>query len=317
MGNTRSSSSSSSPSQFEIKDALALCEDGDLLLAREKLTDCALHVAVEFVVARDIQRMHHGQFPTQRVTSLPRTCELLLRYEGVLRVVSVGAAGLQFVPFEERVASKMPNIRDRFVIRRLRHDIRSESLSSVLRELAIQIASVAPISWHALLFSSCGMKMSPRSPRERLVDREGVVAAFKELPLLVQRLMKRMLELFCVGLKLDEFKTASSPNDELQRPTDSPDTSQSLPLNVKSDDNPVAVVRIALETLGFPEVTARLSAAFVAAVYEYSKLMDPIPVDRSEPVLPEAFWSSSSDNNRLVLNPPTALGPEVFLNRSK
>eukprot|EP00644_Phytophthora_capsici_P018254 jgi/Phyca11/20633/fgenesh1_pg.PHYCAscaffold_68_\ len=99
MGNTRSYSRSSS---FEIKDALALCEDGDLLLAREKLADCTLRVGVEFVVARDIQRMQRGQFPTQRVTSLP-----------------LGAAGLQFVSFDERVASKMPNTRDCRLVKRM------------------------------------------------------------------------------------------------------------------------------------------------------------------------------------------------------
>ncbi|KAG1709394.1 hypothetical protein DVH05_020049 [Phytophthora capsici] len=254
MGNTRSYSRSSS---FEIKDALALCEDGDLLLAREKLADCTLRVGVEFVVARDIQRMQRGQFPTQRMTSLP-----------------LGAAGLQFVSFDERVASKMPNTRDCFAIRRLQHDARTEHLSSVLRDLAIQIASVAPISWHALLIRS--------------------------LPSLVQRLVKRMLELFHDGLKMDESGAA---ND--QRATE-----QSLPLSTNSDDNST------LQTLGFAGVTARLSAAFIAAVYECVNLVDPVRADRSEPVLPASFWSSNS-NNRLILSPPTALGPEVLLNRSK
>lgn len=83
MGSTWSSGSfllphsrSALTSQLQIKDVLALCEDGDLLLTREKLADSALRVGVEFVVARDIQRMQRGQFPSQRVTSLPRT----LRY---------------------------------------------------------------------------------------------------------------------------------------------------------------------------------------------------------------------------------------------
>ncbi|KAL3672897.1 hypothetical protein V7S43_002198 [Phytophthora oleae] len=314
MGSTWSSSSSSlPPAQFEVKDALALCEDGDLLLAREKLADCALRVGVEFVVARDIQRMQRGQFPAQRVTSLPpwTSCELLLRHEGVLRVVSVGAIGLQFVSFEERVASKMPNIRDRFAIRRLRHNARSESLSSALRELAIQIASVAPISWHALLFPSSGMKISPRSPRQQPADREAVVGAFKELPPFVRRLIKRMLELFCKGLRLDDSRAASLLTGKHQESSDIP---RILQMSVKSDDNSVAALRVALETLGFAEITARLSAAFVAAVYEYNKLMDPIAVDRSDPVLPAAFWSSNSDNNRFNLG---ALGPEMLLNRPK
>jgi hypothetical protein len=77
MGSTWSSAnfSSSSPStpHLEVKNVLALCEDADLLLAREKLADPALRVGVEFVVARDIQRMQSGQFPAQRLTSLPRT----------------------------------------------------------------------------------------------------------------------------------------------------------------------------------------------------------------------------------------------------
>ncbi|KAE8880826.1 hypothetical protein PR002_g14452 [Phytophthora rubi] len=80
MGSTWSSGSflfshfsSASTSQLQVEDVLALCEDGDLLLAREKLADSALRVGVDFVVARDIQHMQRGQFPSQRVTSLPRT----------------------------------------------------------------------------------------------------------------------------------------------------------------------------------------------------------------------------------------------------
>ncbi|ETL88980.1 hypothetical protein, variant [Phytophthora nicotianae] len=218
MGRAWSSISflSSSPStpQTDGKDVLALCEDGDLLLAREKLADSALRVGVEFVVARDIQRMQRGQFPTKRVTSLPpwTSCELLLRHEGALHVASIGANGLQFVPFEERVVSKIPHIHDRFAIRRLRHDARSENLSITLRELAIQIAAIAPISWQTLLFPTTRTQISPRSPRQQSVDRDAVIDALKELPPIIRRLLRRMLELFCQGLTLDDTSHPHNPD---------------------------------------------------------------------------------------------------------
>ncbi|KAG3115597.1 hypothetical protein PI124_g1709 [Phytophthora idaei] len=306
MGSTWSSSSflsSSSPSTslLEIKDVLALCEDGDLLLAREKLADSALRVGVEFVVARDIQRMQRGQFPAQRVTSLPpwTSCELLLRHEGALHVVSIGANGVQFVPFEERVASKMCHIHDRFAIRRLRHDVRSEALSATLRELAVQIASIAPISWQTLL--SPTTKMSPRSPRQQSVDHEAVVEALKEIPPVIQRLFKRMLELFYQGLKLDD--NTSKPSS-----SNSPQTHE--------DTNVGTELPVALDALGVAEVAARLSAAFVAAAYELVHLLDPITTTKSDPLVPAAFWSTSNDNERLVFTPPTALGSEMALNNT-
>ncbi|KAG2954644.1 hypothetical protein PC117_g1047 [Phytophthora cactorum] len=286
MGSTWSSSSflsSSSPSTslLEIKDVLALCEDGDLLLAREKLADSALRVGVEFVVARDIQRMQRGQFPAQRVTSLPpwTSCELLLRHEGALHVVSIGANG--------------------FAIRRLRHDVRSEALSATLRELAVQIASIAPISWQTLLFPTT--KMSPRSPRQQSVDHEAVVEALKEIPPVIQRLFKRMLELFYQGLKLDD--NTSKPSS-----SNSPQTHE--------DTNVGTELPVALDALGVAEVAARLSAAFVAAAYELVHLLDPITTTKSDPLVPAAFWSNSNDNERLVFTPPTALGSEMALNNT-
>ncbi|KAG6596137.1 uncharacterized protein IUM83_18609 [Phytophthora cinnamomi] len=326
MGSTWSSNSffsfySSSPStlQLQSKDVLALCEDGDLLLAREKLADSALRVGVEFVVARDIQRMQRGQFPSQRVTSLPpwTSCELLLRHEGALRVIAVNANGLELVPFEERVASKMPHIHDRFAIRRLQYDARSENLSSALRELALQIASVAPISWHSLLFPSAGMAStprSPRSPRQQSVDREAVVDALKVLPPLVRQLLWRTFELLCLGLK--DIPTTSQPADskasEPQHPSIQPNDE---PTVSKAENQAAAALRVALEAVGIAEFTARLSAAFVVAVYEYVHLVNPINSTRSEPLVPAAFWSGSNDNVRLTVNPSTALGLEMALTR--
>lgn len=57
-------------------DVLTLCESGDLLLLREQTEHASLHIAIDTVVARDISRMQHGEFPTQRVTSLPGACSL-------------------------------------------------------------------------------------------------------------------------------------------------------------------------------------------------------------------------------------------------
>ncbi|KAG3227461.1 hypothetical protein PC129_g1988 [Phytophthora cactorum] len=275
MGSTWSSSSflsSSSPSTslLEIKDVLALCEDGDLLLAREKLADSALRVGVEFVVARDIQRMQRGQFPAQRVTSLPPWTSLCLSRS-----------------------------ESRFAIRRLRHDVRSEALSATLRELAVQIASIAPISWQTLLFPTT--KMSPRSPRQQSVDHEAVVEALKEIPPVIQRLFKRMLELFYQGLKLDD--NTSKPSS-----SNSPQTHE--------DTNVGTELPVALDALGVAEVAARLSAAFVAAAYELVHLLDPITTTKSDPLVPAAFWSNSNDNERLVFTPPTALGSEMALNNT-
>ncbi|KAE9361855.1 hypothetical protein PF008_g625 [Phytophthora fragariae] len=317
MGSTWSSGSflfshfsSASTSQLQVEDVLALCEDGDLLLAREKLADSALRVGVDFVVARDIQHMQRGQFPSQHVTSLPpwTSCELLLRHEGALRVVTVSANGFELVLFEERVASKLPHIHDRLAIRRLRYDARSEGLSSTLRDLALQIASVAPISWHSLLFPDAGMNKSPRSPRsprQQPVDRDAVANALKILPPLLRQMLRRTLELLCQGLKLDDDQTASLLSDS--KPTDNKNLDAS-----KAEDQAAATFRCALETLGIAEFTARLGAAFVAAVYEHVNLLDPIG-SVSEPVVPAAFWSGSNDNVRIALNPPTALGLEMAL----
>ncbi|EGZ09979.1 hypothetical protein PHYSODRAFT_338682 [Phytophthora sojae] len=334
MGSTWSSGSfllphsrSALTSQLQIKDVLALCEDGDLLLTREKLADSALRVGVEFVVARDIQRMQRGQFPSQRVTSLPRTLryvssvwcwlieanslcspisvdQLLLRHEGALRVVAVNANGLELVPFEERVASKLPHIHDRYAIRRLRYDARSESLSSALRDLALQIASVAPISWHSLLFPDAAVKISPRSPRsprQQPVDHNAVVNALKVLPPLLRQLLRRTLE---------KLKRESPLSDA--QPTEHNNLDASKPENQAT----AAEFRIAFETLGVAEFTSRLSAAFVAAVYEHVQLLDPITCGtRNEPLAPAAFWSASNDSVRIALNPPTALGLEMALTR--
>uniref|UniRef100_K3WVE9 Uncharacterized protein n=1 Tax=Globisporangium ultimum (strain ATCC 200006 / CBS 805.95 / DAOM BR144) TaxID=431595 RepID=K3WVE9_GLOUD len=52
-------------------DALTVCEDGDLLLIREQVAHATLRVVLDAHVARDIARMQHGQFPTQRITQLP------------------------------------------------------------------------------------------------------------------------------------------------------------------------------------------------------------------------------------------------------
>ncbi|POM80354.1 Hypothetical protein PHPALM_1819 [Phytophthora palmivora] len=285
MGSTWSSSSfmtssSPTPTYLHIKDVLALCEDGDLLLTREKLADSALRVGVEFVVARDIQRMQRGQFPLQRVTSLPRT------WGQVVQLVTI------------------------YAIRRLRHDIRSDVLSSDLRELAIQIASKAPVSWCTLLFPTTGLKISPRSPLQHSVDREEVLSAFKELPPLFQRLLKRMLE----GVKLEaksllsDKKQCTTDNAEEVLSTNSP---QLDPMNSKREDDTSTALHVALETLGDTEVTARLSAAFVAAVYEHIFLLDPIPADSCGSLLPEAFKSSNNENNPLICKLAAALGCEL------
>ena len=61
--------------EFKEKDALTLCEDGDLLLMREQVTHVGMRVVMNPTVARDIALMQHGHFPTQRVTSLPGVCE--------------------------------------------------------------------------------------------------------------------------------------------------------------------------------------------------------------------------------------------------
>ncbi|KAG7382455.1 hypothetical protein PHYPSEUDO_004842 [Phytophthora pseudosyringae] len=346
MGSTWSSSgflsSSPPPAQLQTKDVLALGEDGDLLLAREKLADAALRVGVEFVVARDIRRMQCGQFPSQRVTSLPRTlngvvlcfwfieadtfcasiylhpawtsCELLLRHEGALHVVSVGANGLQFVPFEERVASTMPHVHDRVAVRRLRYEARGESLSTALRELATQVASVAPVSWQTLLSPTARTNMPPRSPRQQPVDHEAVVDALKELPPLIRQLLKRVMG----GLKLDTTRTASKSLDK-QQTTESVSTSSprdKTPHASKAEEHDAgAELRDAMEVLGAAEVTARLSAAFVAAVYEHVHVLDPIAASKSDPLLPAAFWSSCIGSERLVFSPPTAFGAEMALAR--
>lgn len=71
------SSLSASPSRastalrLDAKDALALCESGDLLLARETLRHRGLQLNLEPQVARDIMRMQRGEFPRQLVTALP------------------------------------------------------------------------------------------------------------------------------------------------------------------------------------------------------------------------------------------------------
>lgn len=58
------------------KDVVTLCEDGDLLLIREQVAHRKMRVTMDPLVARDISRMQHGHFPTQRVTSLPGSVRL-------------------------------------------------------------------------------------------------------------------------------------------------------------------------------------------------------------------------------------------------
>ncbi|TYZ63211.1 hypothetical protein PybrP1_007460 [[Pythium] brassicae (nom. inval.)] len=53
-----------------VPDALAICENGDLLLLREQVATPA-RIAMAPTVARDISRMQRGAFPTQRLTNLP------------------------------------------------------------------------------------------------------------------------------------------------------------------------------------------------------------------------------------------------------
>jgi hypothetical protein len=59
--------------------------------------------------------------------------------------------------------------------------------------LAIQLATVAPISWQTLLFPA-RKPMSPRSPQQQQVDVEATADALKELPPRVRLLLTRMLE---------------------------------------------------------------------------------------------------------------------------
>jgi hypothetical protein len=56
------------------RDALALCEAGDLLLARESLEHRALRLRLALAVARDVGRVQRGRFPQQLVTVLPGAC---------------------------------------------------------------------------------------------------------------------------------------------------------------------------------------------------------------------------------------------------
>lgn len=64
------------------RDALALCEAGDLLLARESLEHRALRLRLALAVARDVGRVQRGRFPQQLVTALPGAC-VAVRHEGV------------------------------------------------------------------------------------------------------------------------------------------------------------------------------------------------------------------------------------------
>lgn len=57
--------------RMERKDALTLCESGDLLLLRDRVEHAAMQLALDPIVARDIAGVQHGQFPSQRVTVLP------------------------------------------------------------------------------------------------------------------------------------------------------------------------------------------------------------------------------------------------------
>lgn len=52
-------------------DALALGEDGDLLLAREALAHAALRLRLDAAVARDVGRAQRGQLPDRLATRLP------------------------------------------------------------------------------------------------------------------------------------------------------------------------------------------------------------------------------------------------------
>ncbi|GMF11205.1 unnamed protein product [Phytophthora lilii] len=84
--------------------------------------------------------------------------------------------------------------------------------------------------------------------------------------------------------------------------------------SIKPENGVVATdLHVALETLGVAEVTARLSAAFVAAVYERVELLDQISAGRIDPLIPAAFWSGSNENERVVWRTPTALGLEMAL----
>jgi hypothetical protein len=82
-------------------------------------------------------------------------------------------------------------------------------------------------------------------------------------------------------------------------------------------DASAAGFHASLEALGAAEVSARLSAAFVAAVYELVHLVEPITTDSNTPLTPATFWSSCDDPGQLVFTPATALGTEMPLTRPK
>lgn len=56
--------------EVSAADALAICENGDLLLLREQVANAA-GVVMAPTVARDISQMQCGVFPMQRLTMLP------------------------------------------------------------------------------------------------------------------------------------------------------------------------------------------------------------------------------------------------------
>lgn len=68
------------------QDALALCEDGDLLLARDSLEHRALRLRLELAVARDVGRVQRGRFPRQLATELPGPCVSRVIHRVVRRV---------------------------------------------------------------------------------------------------------------------------------------------------------------------------------------------------------------------------------------
>ncbi|KAJ0396458.1 hypothetical protein P43SY_003460 [Pythium insidiosum] len=303
------------------RDVLTLCEDGDLLLAREQISHAQLGVAIDACVARDISMMQRGDFPTRRLTALPpwTSCALFVRRSGALHVLEIDVDGMRLALFADRVAARHDVARrHRYAVRRLQH-VRDERSAAFFRQLSFELATVLPLRWrhlrdpHARPDSELDSASTPVNLHTRLPSthaRETLRETLRGAPLL-NGVLRRTLESSVPSQEPAEPEPPSRDvtppwRQQQQQPRQGVSALESF---LMSQDN---VLRV--------DVGALLATALVVAVYEHLGIIPRVGSDQLGPapsgleLLPSSLWSREEPaTRRLRIEPADALGLEMAL----
>ncbi|GLE02624.1 hypothetical protein PINS_up011465 [Pythium insidiosum] len=313
------------------REVQMLCEDGDLLLAREQISHAQLGVAIDACVARDISLMQRGDFPTRRLTTLPTSCALFVRHSGALHVLEIDVDGMRLAPFASRIAGRLDlSRRHRYAVRRLQH-VRDERSVSFFRQLSFELATVLPLEWrhlrdpHARPDVATDSAAAPVNGHTRLPSvhaLETLRATLSAVPL-VDGVLRRTLQLVARSLELKSSSSSTADDATKAATGDASPPADPTPPWREQPTRRVSALESFLareENTLKVDATAYLTTALVVAIYERlgvvalaeTERLGAAPTDLE--LLPSSLWSREEPTERQIrFEPPDALGREMAL----